>query len=972
MKRIAWCIVPTCAVICALALVTPARADRETTNFADGWLFSLGGQDSAARPGFDDSAWQAIRLPHDWAIAGRFDAAASGRTGKLPWRGEGWYRKRFTLPPARPGRRVYLHFDGVMAMPKVYVNGHLAGEWDYGYMAFRVDATAWANFGGENVVAVHADTRRHGSRWYPGAGIYRPVTMILTDAVHVCDGGVQITTPKVDDESAVVRVQTEVVNHLPMSRPVQLAISIVDSEGRTVAESLAKATAAGNGEVRTFDQRLVIPGPRRWDVDSPELYRARLRVSTDAACEDNLEQPFGIRTAEFTADDGFHLNGRRLRLHGVNLHHDHGPLGAAVFSRAVERRLRILKDMGVNAIRTSHNPPATLLLDWCDRLGLVVINECFDKWDATADLHEQPFDAFMTRQIGRFVRRDRNHPCVILWSIGNEMGNVESNRDGEFTDKVAHVVSVFKQHDPTRPVTQGCLWPPACRRDNPVFQVQDVTSWNYGGKYARAREVFPEKPIVYSESASAVSTRGFYELPHPWAKDDFSDTAHQVDSYDLNAAWGPRDIPDVDLYRMEQDAFVAGQFVWAGFDYLGEPTPFKQQARSSYYGIIDLCGIPKDRFYLYRSQWAPERTTIYILPHWNWPARVGQRVPVYVYTNGDSAELFLNGRSLGRRSKGTGPTTSLREPRNLAADGNALASASDPRNPPEQAHDGTTDTRWSAPADTQQPWWALDLGRPRRLRSCHLVTPEELRHYQFVLEASDDGVSWSRVAAKEQWGESRERDYYAYFDTDARYLRVRFTSVRRGPAAIADIGVYEEPVGVDGQLPPYYQVMDRYRLRWEDVIYEPGELKAVAYRGGRQIGKAVVRTAGDAVALRLTPERPTMLADGDDLAYVLVEAVDSNGTVCPLADPLVELDVVGPAELIGAGNGNPLCLEPFTASNRSLFHGKAVVIVRSQCGRVGKVTVTARADGLLPAEARLDAERCSYPPRDPCCTEKGD
>ncbi|MCX6998117.1 MAG: DUF4982 domain-containing protein [Kiritimatiellaeota bacterium] len=810
-----------------IALPCGAHALRTDEDFNFGWRFSLGDHAQAVEPDFDDSSWQTVALPHDWAIGGPFDPKADGSQGKLPWRGVGWYRKAFTLPAENKGDRVYLDFDGVMAFPQVYVNGRLAGQWDYGYMSFRVDATDFIKFGRKNVVVVRADTTRHDSRWYPGAGIYRKVTLTVCDPVHVAHWGTCVTTPSVSDESAAVRVKTVVVNDSPRvlredggpdpPRKIEVETTLEDPQGNVVVAQTGEVSVLG-GCRRELEQTLEVPRPLRWDVATPRLYTARSVLRCEGRDRDRATTSFGIRTFKFTADDGFHLNGRRVQLKGVNLHHDHGPLGAAFFPAAMERQLRIMQDMGANAIRTSHNAPAPELLKLCDELGLLVFNELFDKWDATADLLDSgEFEAFMTRQSQAFVHRDRNHPCVVVWSIGNEMDSTVTSAQG--IRQIAFMAGLFRQLDPTRPVTLADWRPEEVCRGQALASL-DVTSWNYGRSYALSRERFPDKPIIYSESASALSTRGFYRLPHPASKIDYEYPERYVDSYDLNSASGPRDIPDWDFRRMETDRYVAGEFVWTGFDYLGEPTPFPREAHSSYFGIVDLAGIPKDRDYLYRSHWAPEKTTLHILPHWNWPNRVGQAVPVFLYTNGDSAELFLNGRSLGRRSK--------------------------------QRHAGPP-------------------GNPAG----------------------------------------------------------------------------SKPATAGGAAPArYYDVIDRYRLRWEDVVYQPGELKAVAYRDGRRIGEATRKTAGPPAAIRLTPARTELRADGNDLCYITVEMVDADGTVCPLAMDEIAYAVEGPATLAGVGNGDPLGLDSFADHTHPLFYGKAVAILRSRPGETGTVTLKTSAKGI--------------------------
>ncbi|MEJ2702365.1 MAG: glycoside hydrolase family 2 TIM barrel-domain containing protein [Sedimentisphaerales bacterium] len=943
--KIATSIVLLSAVI-AVGTCSSSRAEassfagRKVVNFDADWKFVQGDPEGSQTPDFDDSAWQAVRLPHDWAIAGPFNASENGYAGKLPWRGVGWYRKSFTLDEADAVRQVYFDFDGVMAFPKVYVNGKLAGEWDYGYMSFRVDATPCVK-AGANVIAVQADTRRHGTRWYPGAGIYRKVTMVVCEPVHVAHWGTFVTTPQVNRNSATVRVHSTVENHADSQSQISVDISLLDPDDRTVAMGKGNATVPGGGSCE-IDRSLVVARPQRWDVRSPRLYTAKVAVSSDDKVVDTVTTAFGIREFQFTANDGFHLNGRRVQLYGVCLHHDQGPLGAAFYPRAMERQLEIMRDMGVNAIRTSHNPPAPELLDLCDRMGFVVWDEAFDKWDDKADRvrGEPPLEQYGEKQIRNFVMRDRNHPCVVVWSIGNEISNQPSNREGKSPERVKFMRDFVLKYDTTRPVGMACHIPATA--DQPILDSLDLTGWNYARRYARYRERYPDKPIIYSESASALSTRGFYDFPFPNEKTQYSDQIHQVSSYDLNsAAWS--DIPDAEFQLMEDDSFVAGEFVWTGFDYLGEPTPFSQEARSSYFGIVDLCGIPKDRFYLYRSYWRPDTTTVHILPHWNWPERVGKNVPVFVYTNGDSAELFLNGKSLGRRTKGQLPE----RPADFAHVRPAMASSteSDKGNAPACATDGDESTRWCAASAGAGQWWQVDLGQVRPVDYLAVEFEREAKYYGYEIKASNDSTSWRTIVTKAtsrtpRWGGPRQ--VFHEVDVKARYLRIEFTDLQGNTwASIRQFGAYPEKVES-----PYYDVTYKYRLRWNEVTYEPGELKAIAYKDGKRIGQAVMRTADEPAAIRLSPDRKRLAATGEDLCYVLVEAVDAKGTLCPLADNLIRFKVTGPAEIAAVGNGNPLSLEPFQADYRKLFYGKAMLIVRTISGSGGRIQVSADSAGL--------------------------
>jgi beta-galactosidase len=1008
---------------------------RTVVNFNDGWRFAKGAQVGAEKPEFDDSGWQAVRLPHDWAIAGPFNPSENGYAGKLPWRGEGWYRKTFTLDSAgsslwrgRPalalssnetmpaskeqepnvraakergrdaldtqgqdalatedGRRVYFDFDGVMAFPKVYVNGQLAGEWDYGYMSFRVDATPYVKFGAKNTIAVYVDTRQHGTRWYPGAGIYRKVTMTICNPVHLAHWGTYVTTPDVSDSEATVRIRSTIENHRDTAVQVTATTFVFEPEGKPIAKAGKNETVPAGGS-REIEQTIVINKPERWDITSPRLYVIQTALRVDGKTVDADATPFGIRTFQFTANDGFHLNGRRVQLHGVCLHHDQGPLGAAFYPRAMERQLEIMRDMGVNAIRTSHNPPAPELLDLCDRMGFVVWDEAFDKWDGTADrvararvegvppsnrgqdgLDTRGQDARDTKtpsgrkggtpsprgetpaleqygekQLRNFVLRDRNHPSIVVWSVANELGG--GGRDGVTPERVKFMSDFVRKYDATRPVGMACHIPGLAEQPN--FDALDLTGWNYARRYATYRRRYPDKPIIYSESASALSTRGFYDLPLPNRKNEYSKQL-QVDSYDLNAAdWS--DIPDCEFKLMQDDPFVAGEFVWTGFDYLGEPTPFSQEAKNSYFGIVDLCGIPKDRFYLYRSYWRPDTTTVHLLPHWNWPDRIGKNVPVFVYTNGDSAELFLNGKSLGRRQKGVIPP----RPENFAKGKPAIASSNQPDHPPAHANDGGTGSRWTAVQAGPEQWWQVDLGEVKPICYIAIDFEREEKNCGYQIKVSTDASAWQTIVTKNtsrqpQWGGPTE--IFHEVDTQARYVRIEFTDMRNGAwASIKEFAVYPQPAES-----PYYDVTYTYRLRWNDVTYEPGELKAVAYKNGQPIGEAIMRTAGKPATLRLTPDRKELWAGGDDLCYVLVEAQDDQGALCPSADNLVRFQVDGPAEIAAVGNGNPLSIEPFQADYRKLFYGKAMLILRTKPGEGGTVRVTATSDGLATGEATV-------------------
>ncbi len=572
--------------------------------------------------------WKNVNLPHDWAIAGPFDPNVNGGTGKLPWKGTGEYCRAFDLKgfesSRKAGEKYYLEFDGAMARPQVYVNGVLAGGWDYGYMSFFLDVTEFLREGA-NSLRVTCDTTNHNSRWYPGAGIYREVRLVKRPREHVLPGTLAITTPEVSAKFATVHVA-------------------YDSSVRGHVE---------------FDK--VIADPRLWDVDDPYLYELELFGE---------KFRYGIRTFKFTADDGFHLNGRRVQLKGVDLHSDMGPLGMAFDRDVMKRQLLIMKDMGFNALRTSHNAPDPKVLDLCDELGIFVWNECFDKWERTSGryMDTENLETYVVRNLRQFVRRDRNHPSVFIWSIGNEINpngwdwgkKSPSMNYGMCAERFREFRAAIRELDRTRPVGIGCCHGQAIATG--MFKELDLAGWNYGAGYAPFHKRYPDKPCLYSESCSALSDFGYYGKGPARYKTDYDFKDWKVCGWDHCAAdWS--DIPDVEFARMEKDRYCCGEFVWTGIDYLGEPTPlwkggdqgvpketpYSKLARSSYFGIVDLMGIPKDRYYIYRSYWNAGKGTAHLVPHWNW--KDGTRLPVYYYADGDEAELFVNGKSFGRVKK---------------------------------------------------------------------------------------------------------------------------------------------------------------------------------------------------------------------------------------------------------------------------------------------------------------------------------
>ena len=805
----------------------------------EGWRFAKDATQKAdwSAEAVDDSSWERVRVPHDWAIGGPFlKEESSGITGRLPWKGVGWYRLKFDLSSADAGQCVFFDFDGAMAAPEVYVNGRKAGGWDYGYASFRVDATPFVR-SGRNTLAVRLSTLHVAARWYPGAGLYRRVVMRVRGKAHFAPNGIFVTTPEVSRDRALVKVSWETEG---AAKGAHVAVRLL-REGRLVAE---RAEAAVRGVAF-----LTVAKPDLWDVDSPALYDAEVSLSDGAGAHVSRETVrFGIREIAFpVADDqtdraanGFHLNGRRVQLKGVNLHSDLGLLGMAFDRSAARRQLRLMKEMGANALRTSHNPPAPELLDLCDEMGLLVWDECFDKWDAYGGRrNDQALEEYVARNLVAFVKRDRNHPSVIVWSIGNEIwewdpaypirkpGNPLADRGpwGQTKVRNAFFRDQVRLVDATRPVGNGNRPYMNERRvlDLGIFEPLDLTGWNYFRSYQPVKKKYPRKPLIFSESASAVSSQGFYcanPLGGARAFPRGAGVAAQVDSRDFQSAL---DTVDEVFDWMERDAYCCGEFVWTGIDYLGEPYPYEKEARSSYYGIVDLMGVPKDRYWLYRSHWRKEVRTLHIAPDsWTFPGWEGRPTPVVVYTDGDAAELFLNGRSLGRRRKG------------------------------------------------------------------------------------------ERVA-----------------------------------------------------LPPtmtndHFKALGRYRLVWIEVPYEPGELKAVAYRNGRAIGEKTLRTAGAVAELRLSVE-PLAGKDENELVWIHAEAHDAAGVRVPNAADEVAFSVEGPGRILGVGNGDACEQVPFgDATGHRLFGGRATAVVR----REGEGEITVRA-AFGSGDGGRPVARCRIPPEPP-------
>lgn len=801
----------------AVVFQTAAAGRRET--LLREWQFARG--DSAV-------VWENVRVPHDWAIYGPFDrnndlqevavtqdgekqaSLKTGRSGGLPYMGTGWYRTSFDVAP---GSNAELLFDGVMSEPQVWVNGHKAGEWKLGYNSFHIDATPYLNKDGKaNKLTVRAENKPLSARWYPGAGLYRNVHLIETNPVHIPVWGTHLTTPHVGETFATVRLETKIAN--ADGRNLTFVTDIIDPEDRTVATRRSDVTIIPGEAVL---QNLEVPQPQLWSPESPALYHAVTRVlDADGTELDRYNTRFGIRTIEVIPEHGFYLNGKLRKFKGVCNHHDLGPLGAAVNRSALRHQLELLKNMGCDAIRTTHNMPDPQLIELCDEMGFMVMVEPFDEWDIAKceNGYHRFFEEWAERDMVNMLHNYRNNPSVVMWSVGNEVPTqcAPNGRElARFLQAICH------REDSTRPVTCG-MDQVTCVLENGFAAVLDIPGLNYrDNRYVETYEKTPQKVVLGSETASTVSSRGVYKFPvRVTANSTYPD--HQMSGYDTESCpWS--NIPDLDFSLADDYPWTMGQFVWTGFDYLGEPSPYSTDSwpsHSSLFGIIDLASIPKDRYWLYRSIWNTNDTTLHIVPHWTWPGREGEVTPVMVYTSLPEAELTVNGRSMGRRHR-----LSAAEADRAAAEGDSLA------------------------------------------------------------------------------------------------------------------------------------LLRRYRLIWDDVPYEPGEITVTAYDdNGRAVASESVRTAGKPYALRLDTDCKVLQADGDDLAYVTVSVVDKDGNECPAENRLVRFYVKGCGSYRAAANGDPTSLDLFHLPQMHLFSGKCTAIVQST-DKPGTVTLRASAKGLRPATIRI-------------------
>lgn len=653
----------TYVMACLLGcLVGNLYAQRTEMLLEKGWKFTKEDVSGAEGTSFNDTHWESVVVPHDWAIYGPFDrnndlqnvavtqnfekeaSVKTGRTGGLPYVGVGWYRTRFDV---EPGRQTMLVFDGAMSEAKVYVNGKEACFWPFGYNSFYCDVTSFLNHDGkQNLLAVRLENRPQSSRWYPGAGLYRNVRVVTTGQIHVPVWGTQLTTPHVSEDYASVCLRTSVENAGRTELTVQT--DIISPEGKVVSSKKNKGYI---NHGLPFTQNFIVEHPALWSPESPSLYRAVSKIYSGDTLLDTYTTRFGIRSIEYIADKGFFLNGKHRKFQGVCNHHDLGPLGAAINVSALRHQLRMLKDMGCDAIRTAHNMPAPELVSLCDEMGFMMMIEPFDEWDIAKceNCYHRFFNEWAERDMVNMLHQYRNNPCVVMWSIGNEVPtqwSAEGYKIAKFLQDICH------REDPTRPVTCGMDQVDSVL-DNGFAAMLDIPGFNYRAhRYEEAYERLPQNIVLGSETSSTVSSRGVYKFPAERKAGAMYDD-HQSSSYDLEyCSWS--NIPDIDFALAEDYDWTIGQFVWTGFDYLGEPSPYDTNAwpnHSSMFGIIDLASIPKDRYYLYRSIWNKDEETLHILPHWNWEGYEGKPIPVFVYTNYPSAELFVNGKSYGRQTK---------------------------------------------------------------------------------------------------------------------------------------------------------------------------------------------------------------------------------------------------------------------------------------------------------------------------------
>lgn len=653
-----------CAVVAVQALfIGYAHAGQpgERESFNDDWLFIRGEQPGAEKPAFSDSEWEKVMLPHDWAIEGPFEPRFNARNGGLPFHGTGWYRKHFTLPAGTKGKVVTVTFDGAMYDAHVYVNGKFVGHRPFGYIGFQFDITKHLKFGGkDNVIAVTMSPEDLSTRWYPGAGIYRDTWLEINDPVHVETWSTLVSTTEVSKQSAKVNVSA-VIQNKGKTSGAKILTKILDANGTEVASKSVDIAKLKKNASEKISVDMTLNKPTLWDIDNPYLYSVETQVIRNGNVVDVYTSPLGVRKIKFTSSDGFYLNDRRVPIQGVCLHHDNGPIGAVANRRAIERKLQILKSMGVNAVRTSHNPPSPIMVELADKMGILMQVESFDVWkihkQSVVHSYNKYFDEWHEIDLRTMIKQFRNSPSVIMWSIGNEIME-QGQKDGAVLTR--HLVDIAHDEDPTRLVTAGFNNIGGALKNKLADEV-DLPGFNYKPlNYAEVHKEHPDWMLLATETSSITSTRGKYHFP--MEKYSTHDSRY-VTSYDIiGPVWAYP--PDIEFEYLAKTPAVMGEYIWTGFDYLGEPTPYGGRdhsgngywnkdwpVRSSSFGAIDLVGFPKDRYYLYQSQWTTE-PMVHVLPHWNWENMIGETIPVYAYTNAESVELFVNGKSMGKKVKG--------------------------------------------------------------------------------------------------------------------------------------------------------------------------------------------------------------------------------------------------------------------------------------------------------------------------------
>lgn len=640
------------------------------TNFAQtkqtlqkNWKFTREDNSAFSQSTFNDVKWQNVTIPHDWAIYGPFDMENdiqrtaikqdgqkdaiehTGRTGGLPFVGVGWYRTTFDLPDFSNDKKVFIQFDGAMSNPEVFINGQKAGQWHNGYNTFFLDISNWVK-NKNNSLAVRLDNLTQMSRWYPGAGLYRNVHIITKNKTHIPIWGVHITTPEIQPKFAKVDINTEFVSE--NIENIEVETEIFNPKGEKVAQNKVKSSQYTSNN--TINQQIFIDFPQLWDIKQPNLYKAITKLYKNGKLEDQTETTFGIRSIEVKPNDGFYLNGKKIKLKGVCLHHDLGALGSAVNEAAIRRQILLMQDMGANAIRTSHNMPAPEYVKIADEMGMLLAVESFDEWaiPKVQNGYHLYFKDWAEKDLTNLVKHYRNNPSVIMWFIGNEVeeqSNIEGSRVARFLQ------DVIRKYDSTRPISNGMDRPDDILKNN-MAATMDLVGFNYRPfKYEEAYKKLPQQLLLGSETVSTISSRDVYKFPvERKAMAKYPD--QQTSSYDVeHCSWS--NLPEDNFIYDEELPYMIGEFIWTGIDYLGEPTPYYVEwpSHSSYFGAVDLATLPKDRFYLYRSHWNKSEETLHILPHWTWNGREGEVTPIFVYTNHPTAEVFINGKSQGKQTK---------------------------------------------------------------------------------------------------------------------------------------------------------------------------------------------------------------------------------------------------------------------------------------------------------------------------------